>query len=597
MTEDVVRADRSGRRTALGTFAGFLVTVVSVGALFIWASEGPTSGIDYTQYVIGPDHPSTVIADPPSDDIPPFTVSSLVGSAGLIALTLPGEEAGQLVLLAVSGQGLDLETARLLRTTSTSTDATGALRPYLTVGILADDGYREILGMDPSGSPLGYDPALLTVPADLDDGATWSAEALTAGFAPVTVTGQVANVSAPSFPVGLRSCRALRTTLNQEIPGADGYTTERESIWCPGWGAVQSQDLSTGVVTRLVDPSAIAWVPARPPQSVAQPAGVRLPSPISVMSIIRQPIEVDGTLVVTNAQVQDVIALTVGEQAADDPAVVTKASWIQHPGGIILGTGSGDDDFYVTTSQRRLQRFDSAGRLRWSSALPDIASGAPVVMPTIVAVALADGTLRGFDRSSGAQRWSVRLSDVITQSPVLAGVNVVAADTAGFVVSVDEAGSVRWSTSIDGVNTPLTALPDGSVVFQQRTGAITLLDSGGEQRWNQFLPDSSVTSSGTQWGDVVVLPTSQAVIGLNAKTGVLEWDLDEYPAGRVTANGLLAHGESVVRAFPDGRTEPLVKVSEADGAVPSRLFLAQLDGTWVAVTRGGVIAYLGIDDD
>lgn len=590
-------------RGPLAPFLGFAVLVVVLAGAFVLVSRSePADRTLVEQMLDVEDVPLTVVADPPSETQAPFTITTLVAPAATLALSVPGFQAAQQLLTAVEAAGLEALEATAVRSTLTSVDTSGSPNPYITLGLLTDEGYFDVVGLTPDGNALWYTPAVLQLATDLTPGATWTSEGLTLDFAPFTFTGEVLGPARVEEEVagfdGRAGCLDVRSELVQEIPGAEGYTTERRSTWCPGLGSIVSENLIDGVITRLALPSEANW-PAllAPPVPQTRPAGTQLAFPVAVTAITRQPLSTASGLVVVNSTLGDLALVTVGEPSEAGLADSSTLRWMQHPGGTVVGTALDDDaDIYVTTSLQVLRAFDDAGRMRWSVDLPDIASGAPVTVGDVVVVALVDGTMRGFDRATGAARWVVRLSDVIAVSPVRAGDVVVAADTSGYVVAVDERGRERWSASVDPVDSPLSGFDDGSVLLAQTSGALALYDASGDERWSVAPPDSDVLSPAAKWAGVVAVPTSGGLLGLSAETGEVLWSLPELVRARVTPIGLATAPGKVYRVGEDGTASVIAEITEVDGSEPTSLYLAQLGAEWVAVTQQGAMTFLGVSD-
>jgi outer membrane protein assembly factor BamB len=213
----------------------------------------------------------------------------------------------------------------------------------------------------------------------------------------------------------------------------------------------------------------------------------------------------------------------------------------------------------------------------------------------VITVALVDGTLRGFDAATGEPLWSVRLSDVITVSPVRVGDLVVAADTSGYVVAVEDAGALRWARSVDSVES-LSALSDGTLLIGQSSGLLTLLGADGDERWTVSVPDARVVDPGVLWGDVIALPTDGGLRGLSVDDGSVLWTLEDLRDARVTEVGLVVDGDHVRRVDSAGRSTLVTTLVEPDGSGPTEAFLVRLGTEWVAVSRLGTITFLGVTD-
>lgn len=580
----------------------FLVLVAVIGAAFWWSSQKDDVTASFEEYVTIPDTPFTVVSVPASAGQAPYTIASVKGPAGAIALSLPSTRVAGRVLDAVTAAGLDPMEAQVVRTTQTSVADDGTLAPYITISLLQDTGYYEVLGMSPDGAALWYTPPILQLPRDLSTGSDWSNEGLTVDVAPFTFSGTVEGVGVVGEDVaaydGRTGCLDLRTTMDQQIPGAEGYVVESMSTWCPGLGAIVSENVRDGVVTRLAEPGEVTWPEPGPAVPVVgRPAGTTLPFPIGVTAIQRPPVSVPGALVVLNSPSGDLVEFTAGEAPEAPMPDESRVLWMQHPGGTALEVVAAGDRLLVTTSLRQLQSYDLAGRLRWSVDLPDIASGEPVALGSTVAVALVDGTVRGFASETGDATWTARLSDVIIASPVVAGDRIIAADAAGYVIAVDETGREAWSASLESVEDPLSPLDDGSVLIPQTTGDITLLDAAGDQVWSIAPPDSGVSGRGVRWDDVIVLPTGGGLRGLASDDGEVLWTRADLLDAQVTPGGLATAGGAVVRVSAGGDVTEIRQVQEPNGSSPARLFLATLGGEWVTVSPSGAMTFLGVADE
>lgn len=576
----------------------FLGMVGALGAGFVAASAVQASPDLVERLLRPPDVPFTVVTEPPDPREAPFTIATLTGPVASIALSLPGAVAGGRLLAAVEDAGLDPLGATAVRGTRTAVNADGTLSPYITVGLLTDEGYVDVLGVSSDGNALWYTPPVLQLPRDLAGGTTWTSEGLTLDFAPYTLSGTVVgpavSTSLANIDAVVDECVDVRTTLKQEIPEAEGYTTERLTTWCPGLGAIASTNVTSGVTSQLARASDVDWPdPSDPLPPQSRLAGTRLPMSIPVSAVTLPPMSLPGGLVMVNSSLQDLALVTVGPEADSGVDDTSSLVWLQHPGGTVLGAGLSGDRILITSSLRSLQSFDTAGRLRWSTELPDVSAGAPVAVGNSVVVALVDGSLRGFAASTGEPQWVVRLADVITESPVLAGNLVVAADSSGSVVAVDGAGRERWSTSVDPVDS-LSPLPDGSVLVGQTSGLLTVVEQSGEERWSASLSDSGVVSPATQWADVMVVPTDGGIRGLAAESGRELWRLTGLTLAKVAPNGLVSTPDRIVQVTTEGRIADVIDMAESSGPGAASAYLTLLGDEWVAVSSDGSITYTGV---
>ena len=584
-------ADRTPPRWAsVASFLGLLVLVGLIAGAFVLASREPEPPNDYLSYLPDSDSPITAVSDP-SDQSPPFTASTMVADIGTISLSLPGIEAATAVFGVLGSLGLEAGSTKAVRITWTSTNPDGSVSSYANVALLLPTGYQEILTVFANGSPIWYDPGVVQFPADLEVGSTWESEGITNSFAPYRFRGEVVE---PSLPGDVPGCVDIDTRLDQEVPQGTPYSLERLTTWCPGKGATSSRNEIDGVTTRIVPPREVDWPSVTLPGLSPRPPGTVLAFPIPVAGVAFPPLPMSAGLVTTNNTVGDLVAVTVGEDDPANPAVSSQVLWMQHPGGQILGIAQDDERIYTTTSRRELLAFDRAGRLLWQRPLPDAAVGSPTTLGGVVAIALLDGSLRAFDAATGDDAWQARLSDVVTESPISTGDHLVVADSAGYVLAVDAQGDEEWTTSLDGVDSPLSPLADGSILLPQETGNLTLLDPDGSERWTVAPDDGSVYSRAQLWGDVVAVPTSTGLLGLDSTSGDALWKLEDLTDSVLAENGLVADRGRVLSVRPDGSASLVAEVTEVDGSLPAALYLERMGDQWVAMTTQGAITYLEV---
>lgn len=94
------------------------------------------------------------------------------------------------------------------------------------------------------------------------------------------------------------------------------------------------------------------------------------------------------------------------------------------------------------------------------------------------------GRLAALEHGSGDQRWTVAIDDPVTAAPVVAGQAVIVADDAGTVYSVDRSDRTeRWSVSVgESVYARPAVTPDR--VFAISRGTLTAIDrSDGAVAW------------------------------------------------------------------------------------------------------------------
>ena len=608
---DTVEAPTPPRRSrrapvVLAWFAGFLAFVVGLAALFAVAARTSSGDEGYLAYVIPSGPPVAVVTDQP-ETVPPSTASAVVGSIAVIALSLPNSEMAGILFATADALGLDPLEARAVRTTQTWSFADGTPRANIGVYLLLDSGYANVayFSTDGARAPIYYSPSVTLLPADLTAGSRVEVESLVNFLDPVTVTTTVLDDQVVAPPPGFigdaSTCINVRSVFAQEFadPSLEGYVIDQVDAWCAGRGTVASRsDSPFGIINALVvDAAEVTWPEVLVSEPVTRLPGTQLRSPMLNNQFLRPPVSVPAGILAVNDTLGDLVVLTARDLGADDLGLNSTVAWMQHPGGAVLGFTADDDLIAVTTSQRTLQAYDGVGRLRWSIPLPDVAVGAPVIVGQTISAALVDGSLRGFDAGSGRQLWSLRFPDIVSQAPVGNGDVVLGLDSEGRTLIVDSAGSVVASGELGPITEPVSALADGSFLVAHSNGSLTLLDAGGEERWSTTLASGSVNATAQLWGDLVAVPTSGGLLGLDAATGDTRWVLPQFTRSSLGPMGLLGQGGEVIRVDGDGRTELLAELRDLDNAVPLYTFITRLGGEWVAVSSGGTIHYLGIADE
>ncbi len=584
------------RRRVAGGFASFTVLVALLGTGFLLSATSAQGPEGYLEYVLTDDAPFQVIPDPPSVGQEPRTDSIVTGSVTSIALSLPSVGAASALLSAAEAAGVDPSTGQAQRVTTTGASSDGSLQTFISVALLSDAGYLQVLGMVADGSfVLDYSPPLLQLPADMAPGNEWQVEGITSGFAPFTFTGEVLGTREVVLPSGTvadpDACVDVRTRLDQQVPGADGYVVEQVAAWCPGRHIVASTT-AEGSAIRQARPDEPEWGPFLLAPLEMQEPGTSLSLPVLSVVSRRAPLVVPGGIVVINDFLGDLIYVTATEPPSGEPVSTSFVQWMQHPGGAILGAAADDDRIVITTSQRKVIAFDHAGRMLWTHDVADVAAGSPILADDAVIVALVDGSVRALDAASGEPVWGHRLSDVVTEAPVATGDMVWVGDTAGYILGVGTDGVVRWAGGLDSVSAPLSPVDDSRVLVPQSSGIMTLLDSEGFEVWSASEPDGTVNAVAAQWGDVLAVPTTAGLLGLDAQTGERLWLLPEFTAAHVGPDGWVADRGQVARVGPDGSVLRVQALADPDGSTPLAAYVVRMGDQLVAVTSAGLVVYL-----
>ena len=570
------------------TLGGFLGLSLVIGLGFWLVAPGDPDSTGFRAYLSRSEHPVAAEARPTDPLAPPSSASTYVTSGVQAVAGMPFAIYGSELLSAMDAVGEDLETATAYRTVEATTSIRdGSPLSFVSVAIVTPTGLRRAITVALDASPFAYSPPLVELPARVEPGVRWSGRGRVTGNGAYAFRGLMEPRRA-----GDASCIAARGTRVIRRPPQPVSTRRTRDTWCIDRGRVGTRLLDTGGRVVEVPADRVSWPePVLAPLQVP-PMGTRLTVPFAGggLPVSLPPVATRAGIVAASARNGDVLAMS-GNAPARTAGLVSMV-WLQHPGGQVLGLASGGDRVFATTSQRRLVAMDMAGRVRWSSLLPDGATGSPAVSGGTVAVALLDGSVHGFDIRSGRETWAVALSDTI-RAPVVAGAGrFIAADVSGAVVSLDEDGAVAWEASVDRVEDTITAFPDGSVLVPQSTGTIALIGRDGEEAWSAF-SSAAVTGTAVRWRDVLAVPTDAGLLGMRAASGEVAWEKPELPSAQPTPGGLVVAGADVVGVNPDGSSVPVTTVRSAEGAPVPRAYLVAYRDGWAAVADDGAVTFLG----
>lgn len=580
---------RMGAGVVAGLGASLVIALASAAALS-WASPRPPEAVGYRAYLASDPLPVTLAvtgADP--DGAGPITATESQ-SGFLVAVSgIPDQMVAGIVISEVDALGTT-ETAQLVRSMSASLDATGQVSRGFTISAVDPTGLLRIAEAGSSGPTLTYSPPLVELPPEVSPGTTWTSAGTVSGIATYEHDG-VVETSAQS------DCIDVVTATRFVIEGVDPFVSNRRTTWCRGRGATTSVDTDSGRTVVTVDAPTATDLPdlAMSTPDVWTTATLPFLAPAVQFSVVPAG---DG-LVLVNSSTEDIVAIPTSvprpdpESAAEPGPVTLPVTWIQHPGGDILGVTSDGQDLYLTTSRRSIQSFDRAGGVRWIASTPDVAAGAPAIVGDVVVVTTLDGAARAFDRETGAERWSRSMSDAVVTGPVTDGSVAVVADVGGRVSAFDASGDEVWRTSTAAVTAPLSMLPDGSVLVADDSGTVHLVATDGSTAWTTYLAgivrDPAVLDQGT-----IVIPTTSGVVGLDATDGSEAWLLADWnaatvwPATLVTQGTLLTMADRLARVSPDGLATTLAEdLAESDDEPADGLQVLDVAGTPVLVTDAG----------
>lgn len=510
-----------------------LMILVSAVVAFRQSSPQSSAPTGYPSFLYRSVEPALAIEAGGKEPPMTFTVAT-TGLHGTIA-ALP-EDTAQL-LLGVAGADPDLQVERSF---STQVEADGSVFATTVLTLLKPEGYATGVITGSRGAPLMYSPPRIELPADAAPGATWSSEGSLNFSSPFTFRGAIAAAE----PRDGRRCIKVDTVLDQQSAHGKPYARTTRSTWCEGLGAVDNAVVETGLRFTLAAPGSVSFDPLPPPAAEAIPLGKTLASPFKGAYLSLRPVVMGGLIISTDGSLGDLRAV---QPTPDGQKVV----WMQHPGGEVLGMAADESLLYVATTERLLMAFDAGGRIHWLTKLPDAVVGVPGRVGDIVTVSLLDGTLRAYDRSTGAQRWSTRLDDTAAVPSVAGAGQIVSADISGLVTATLTDGRVAWSESIGSVQAPMTKLPDGVVLVQDAEGALHAFDSTGGELWTADLGEK-LTGEGATIGDTAVLPVESGIVGIHRGDGTRSWHLETPEPPAIDPAGTLTAGRLTGRLTADG---------------------------------------------
>jgi len=566
------------RGTRIAVAAGVSLAVLLIGvAGFVVSSPSISVPSDYRAYLNRTDEPILVVES--ADRVPPMTLTvSTTGVLGTLA-SLPNDEAS-LFLVALGADATD-PTVQIERSLSTEVDAYGAVLATTTLSLMRSDGYFTVLSLASNGQTFLYAPPRKELPSDPVPGANWTDTGEVNLTTPFVYRGSIDAAPTQSG----RRCIAVTTILDQQDSAGGPMNDTTDSTWCEGLGSIRATSRASGLTFALAEPGSVRLGEVTPPSAASLPEGTVIPSSFSNTGLSLAPVVIDGLVVSTNGPIGDLIAV---HPSIVDGVPTQSTTWIQHPGGEVVGIGEADGRMAVTTTRRALMGFDAAGRIHWLQRLPDVSVGRPAILDGIVAVSLMDGTVRAYDIRSGHQRWTIRLDDTFATAPIVSGSLVVAADTSGRIEATHSDGSPTWTAETEGVFAPMTSTGDGGVILQDGTGALHRFDRRGTRSWTANV-DTSVTDSGVVVGSVAMLPTKDGVVGFRLSGGEEVWRIRDLEQPHLTDGGLVAAGPTVGRITEGGTLHRLATLTSSSEANLAQTWVHTMGAHILAIDKSGVI--------
>lgn len=584
-----VRAVR--RRAFLGSLAMCLVLASALGLAY-WASARPASRAPGYQAWIAPVGPPRVVQSS-ADGVPGIAYTVGVSRSGfaVAAAGLPGEVSGAFLLAALDQLGVAPDQVQVERALVTATRPDGSTYSGITVSFLLPDGYGASIDLSLDGSVRWYSPARKDLPADPAAGQSWTVDGMVNLETPFTETSAIE--AAPASALG-HPC--LDVTSTYQVQDGSTAPTQRTVRWCLGEGDVSSRDAAGGTFV-AVPPDQAAWTDPVATAPADLPAMTTLAFPFLQGRVSLRPTVAGGAVVMVNDTTGDVVAVDVGASTPSTTggAPLMGVTWVQHPGGDVLGITATDDRLIVTTSARKVMALDFAGNLRWIASTPDVASGSPVVLGDVVAVSSLDGTVRAFDLASGRERWTTRLSDVITAAPVIAGATLVAQDASGLLAATKVGGAVAWKQRIAPAQGPMAGLADGTVLVQQPSGMLVAIGPDGARRWSRS-HIGVFTGQAQLLGSVVLASTDEGLFGLRVSDGSTAWSRPDLAEADILPDGTLLVDDHAWRVDAAGSVTDLGSITAPDGVVLGRTHLLGYGNSVIAVMGNGSVTRLGGGD-
>ncbi|MEN9936352.1 MAG: hypothetical protein RLZZ387_2931 [Chloroflexota bacterium] len=487
---------------------------------------------------------------------------------------------------------LAADSASVVKIDERELGATGLVTDSVMISLRSSRGDFVLGFYRPDGDQdLMFEPALPSLPAELQPGRTWQAEGTLAGRIDYTFAGEVLSQGAYSGPAGdFTDCVQLETRLTLALEGTLLDDIRRRSWQCAGAGGVESERLGEGdaLVTRTVlvsssalkggtrgEPPPPPLLPqAPPPQGEMGSAaewqlarlGRTLPT-ISSGSSTFAPVWVptDPPLVLAAAYDGALVAFD-----AADP--MGRVRWRFRSGGTFFGQPAYDaatGRIFIGSSDKRLYALDSRGIYLWSFQADDNIATRPAVAGGVVVFGSEDRTVYGVDAASGRAVWErafTTTGPVVSSPAVVGGVALIGSDD-GQVYGLDVAtGQERWPpfTTEDAVEAPVV-VADGMAYVASRDGTVYALDpSTGEERWRGEAGNALRTAPAVGGGRAFVVDELGFLKALDLESGRRLWMSagDDY-AG---APALVDAGEdqpALVAARDDG----VVELLDLDGAV------------------------------
>ena len=475
---------------------------------------------------------------------------------------------------------------RLWRHTTTTYDVADgdSGEQSTTLYRLTEDGVEQVASY--GAFTLVFDPPVLALPADAEDGSTWD------GTGDASTDGSLTYAFDASAEGVEDDCLRITGTLAIQQEGDDLGELDVDETWCAD-GPLHLDDDEPADPPPLdggTDPQvglasgAEDWVAHPRPLTIAtslEEAGGDDPAASATVDFAPAGTGAGG-LAITNSATGDLDGFVAdGDRLA--------RGWVGHPGGDVTSVATSGEVSVVGTSRRELVGYGPRGQWLWTTDL----GGVPVATPLAAdGDRLVAGTVSGdvvaLDPATGEIAWRGAMTDAVRRTPVTDGDTVAAVDAAGHVTAWDlDSGAELWSDDIRFGGALGIA---GSVLGVRGENSVVALDlRTGERRWSTRVGTATGGAAVVGTGRTLTVADSERTVGLDRETGELLWERH----GAEETIGLDARSvqvtdddELVVR---DGDGELLTRL-DLEGLLGSTRWLAPADvGVWVADSFGQVL--------
>lgn len=338
---------------------------------------------------------------------------------------------------------------------------------------VTDQGVR-LHGQSWGRMGMSFEPALLELPADVSAGARWQTDGRAVGdpideILTYRTDGQADRPgNAEDAAAGCLQVSTSTRLQPEDAPAKTDASTRwtEVQLWCPGRGVVadrgdfrgtafeleHTQPAARNTLTRAaLDPA----VPLGGDLAGWQHGTLAADGGDSTFGSYPTTIDSNGELAAaTSGHTLQVANIDGGDVSSLYPlgrGEFQAVGWI-HPGAPVTSITGVGALLVITTADRGLSAYDYAGRLRWSTMLPDVATAKPVrISADRLLVATLGGQVLAYTALTGHQLWRHDIGTAVTIEPVAGqGVGaVLASDDQVTALDLDD-GHQLWSSTETG---------------------------------------------------------------------------------------------------------------------------------------------------